>query len=254
MAIFPPFPTAINEPMKSLLLPVVSCLLALFLFTFSCQGPANLTTRERPVDKNKPLERYVDSLAQALVDNSQIAGIAIGVMRHDSVLLLKSYGYADLEFAVPMPVNASFEIGSITKQFTAVAIMQLVEKGLLSLDDDISKYLQISFPKEAITVRQLLHHTSGIKEVRLGDILYSHYSRDTVLSLIEKARFDFKPGTEMMYNNKGYFLLGLIIEKLTGQTYEEYLTKNLFLKAGMQNSYLSDQEKVIKLRTHGITM
>lgn len=217
---------------------------AIVLLAFSCANQYN----DR--GKTERLEEIVDILIQPLIDSSEIAGITVGVMRNDSILLLKSYGYADLEFNVPLPVNASFEIGSITKQFTAVAVMQLAEKGLIKLDDKINEYLSFNL-KEEITIRQLLTHTSGIKEARLGDLVYHDYPRDTLLRLVEKQGLDFIPGTMMMYNNTGYKILGLLIEKVTGQTYEEYVANNLFLKSGMTNSYLADLETVRKFRAHG---
>jgi CubicO group peptidase (beta-lactamase class C family) len=230
-----------------------TCKLYRFLFTlafipiiFSCIAQSNLNKAG-----NQRLEETIDALIQPLVDSAQIAGMAVGIMRNDSILFIKSYGYADLEFNVPLPVNASFEIGSMTKQFTAVAIMQLVDKGLIKLDDNISKYLNLNFKENTVTIRQLLNHTSGIKEPELGDLIYHNYPRDTLLKLIENEKFDFKPGTEMMYNNTGYIILGLLIEKVTGQTYEEYLTKNIFSKAGMTNTYLADLETIKKLRAHG---
>ncbi|MEO8416823.1 MAG: serine hydrolase domain-containing protein [Ginsengibacter sp.] len=216
---------------------------------FSCQAQSNLSKGK--TQEKKRLETIVDSLVSPLIRNSKIAGMAVGVMRNDSILLLKSYGYADLEFNVRLPITASLEIGSMTKQFTAVAIMQLEEKGLLKLDDNISNYLTINLKNENVTIRQLLSHTSGISEPRLGDIIYHTYPRDTLLRLLEKGSFDFQPGTAMMYNNTGYKLLGLIIEKVTGQTYEEYLIKNIFLKAGMTNTYISNLETIRKNRAHG---
>jgi CubicO group peptidase (beta-lactamase class C family) len=195
------------------------------------------------------VEKVVDSIVQPLIESSRIAGMAVAVMRNDTILLSKTYGYADLEFNVPLPANASFEIGSITKQFTAVAVMQLSEKGLIDLDDNISKHLD--FKPEGITIRQLLTHTSGIKGLRMGDMIYHEYPRDTLLRLIEKNTLDFPPGSMMMYNNLGYNVLGLLIEKVTGQTYGEYLQANIFQRAGMMNTHMSDLQTVVKYRSHG---
>src|SRR5688572_13927330 len=122
---------------------------AIILVAFSSEGQST------NIRKSGRLEKIVDILVQPLIDSSEIAGIAVGVMRNDSILLLKSYGFADLEFNVPLPANASFEIGSITKQFTAVAVMQLIEKGLIKLDDKVNKYLSLKL-REEITIRQLL--------------------------------------------------------------------------------------------------
>lgn len=200
--------------------------------------------------KNISFEKKVDALIQPYIDSSKIAGMAVGVMRNDTILLLKSYGYADIEFDVKLPQNAIFEIGSMTKQFTAVSIFQLAEKGLIQLDDPIDKHIPI-LNNEKITVRHLLNHTSGISEPRLGNLIYQIYPRDTLITLVEKGKFDFKPGTAMIYNNTGYKLLGIIIEKVSGKTFEQYLKDNIFSKVGMQSTFFSDHETVRKNRTHG---
>jgi CubicO group peptidase (beta-lactamase class C family) len=219
------------------------------LFIFPCTGQA--IVKDKNAQGVKSVEKIVDALVQPLIDSAQIAGTAVGIMRNDSILLLKSYGYADLEFEVPLPVDASFELGSITKQFTAVAIMQLVEKGQIKLDDPINKHLTFDAKADTITIRQLLNHTSGIKEVPLRNFIQEKYPRDTILRLLEKQQLDFKPGTQMMYSNTGYKILGLLIEKVTKQSYEEYIVRNIFEKAGMTKSYLADLETIRKLRAHG---
>ena len=118
---------------------------------------------------------YADSLFQANVDSSMIAGATVLVARGDDILLKKAYGYADLEFDVPMPVDASFEIGSVTKQFTSAAILKLMEQGKLSLDDDITMYLDFDLQGREVSIRQLLNHTSGVFNVfepgQLGKII-----------------------------------------------------------------------------------
>jgi CubicO group peptidase (beta-lactamase class C family) len=169
--------------------------------------------------------------------------------------MVKSYGFADLEYGIKLPVDASFEIGSVTKQFTAVATMQLVEQGKINLDDDFTKYIKFDTKGKKVTVRQLLNHTSGIKgytELPMFEsIAVRKYKRDTLLRLVEKEPFDFEPGEALIYNNTGFFMLGLIIEKVSGISYEEYIKKNLFEKAGMNDSYYCSESKIIKNRAHG---
>jgi CubicO group peptidase (beta-lactamase class C family) len=201
------------------------------------------------------LESQVDSLVTSWIDSSKIAGLAVAVYRGDEKILLKSYGYADLEFDVKLPVNASFEIGSITKQFTAAAILQLAEQGKLSINDDITKYLNFNTHGRKVTIRHLLSHTSGIKGYtelpEFATVGLQKYDRDTLLRIVETKPFDFEPGESLIYSNTGFFMLGLIIEKVSGMTYEEYITKNLFEKAGMSNSYYCSESRIIKNRAHG---
>jgi CubicO group peptidase (beta-lactamase class C family) len=204
---------------------------------------------------NGGLEKKVDDLVKPYFDSTKIAGIAIGVFKGNEKILLKSYGFADLEFDVKLPTDASFEIGSVTKQFTAAATMQLAEQGKLSLEDDISKYIKFDTKGKKVTVRHLLSHTSGIKgytELAFFEDVANHkFKRDTLLYMVEREPFDFDPGEALIYNNTGFFMLGLIIEKVSGMPYEEYLSKNLFEKAGMTNSYYCSESKIIKNRAHG---
>jgi CubicO group peptidase (beta-lactamase class C family) len=213
------------------------------------------STNKKQSSPYSTLEKRVDSLVQPYIDSAKVAGIDIAVYKNNEPLLHKAYGRADLEFDVKMPVDASFEIGSVTKQFTAAAICQLAEAGKLSLDDDITKYIKFETHGNKVTIRNLLSHTSGIKgytELPVFEKLSMFtYKRDTLMRLVEKEPFDFSPGDELIYSNTGFFMLGLIIEKISGLTYEEYVTKNIFEKAGMKNSYYGSETRVIKNKAHG---
>ena len=205
--------------------------------------------------QEKAIEELLDSLVQPYIDSSKIAGLAIGVAQNDTIIFLKSYGYADLVFDIPLPASASFEIGSVTKQFTSVAIMQLVDKGLLSLDDNLKDYVSFDTKGRTVTIEQLMNHTSGIKGFTempsFENLSVYDYPRDTLLRIVEKKDFDFEPGDAMIYNNTAYFMLGLIIEKVTGQSYEEYVSENIFSPADMSNSYYGDERKIVKNKAYG---
>ena len=210
---------------------------------------------ERVTSDKAELEKKVDDLVKPYFDGSKIAGIAVGVFRGNEKILLKAYGFADLEFDVELPTNASFEIGSVTKQFTAAATLQLVQQGKLSLDDEVTKYLTFDTKGKTVTIRHLLSHTSGIKGYTelpfFEDFMVRKFKRDTLLRMVEKEPFDFDPGNVLIYNNTAFFMLGLIIEKVSGKPYEEYLTDNLLAKAGMTNTYYCSENKVTKNRAHG---
>lgn len=228
---------------KTIIFPVIAALL------YSC------SPKDRPSGSSASLERRVDSLVQPYIDSVKAAGIDIAVYKSNEPLLYKAYGLADLEFNVNLPVDASFEIGSVTKQFTGAAICQLAEAGKLGLDDDITKFIKFDTHGKKVTIRNLLSHTSGIKgytELPVFEkISMFSYHRDTLLRLVEKEPFDFEPGEELIYSNTGFFMLGLIIEKVSGVTYEEYVKKNLFDKAGMKNSYYGSETRVIRNKAHG---
>lgn len=198
----------------------------------------------------------LDSLARAHVADSMVAGVGVAVVHGGDTLLLGGYGLADLEWDVPMADDAVFEIGSMTKQFTAAAVLQLAEQGKLDLEADLTKYLpDYDTQGRSIPVRRLLDHTSGIKGYTempvFGEIMMRDLPRDSLVARFEAAPFDFEPGTAEIYNNSAYFLLGLVIEKVSGEPYEEYVGKHLFAPLGMTRSYYCDERAVVARRAHG---
>ncbi len=216
--------------------------------------PVEAQVRERP-----ELVAALDSVARAYVEHPMVAGVSVAVVRGADTLLMKGYGYADLEWSISTPADAtaSYEIGSVTKQFTAAAIMKLVEAGKLDLDEDFTKYLpEYDARGHAVPLRRLLDHTSGIKgytemPVFRAEIADRKLPRDSLVTLIEAEPFDFEPGTAQIYNNSAYFLLGLIIEKVAGEPYEDFIRKNLFEPAGMNGSYYCSESAIHEGKAHG---
>ncbi len=198
----------------------------------------------------------LDSIAESPVVEGRVAGLAVAVVRGGDTLLMKGYGKADLEWDVPMPVDAVFEIGSVTKQFTAAAVLRLRDEGKLDLDADITEYLP-DYPTQGhrIPVRRLLDHTSGIKGytemASFGPISTRRLPRDSLVALFAAEPFDFPPGEAQIYNNSAYFLLGLIIEKVSGVSYEEYVERELFAKLGMARSSYCSNSDVVARRARG---
>ena len=203
--------------------------------------------------------RLMDSIAASPVVEGRVAGLAAAVVRGSDTLLIKGYGKADLEWDAAMTSDAVFEIGSVTKQFTAAAILQLRDAGKLDLDADITRYLP-DYPVNGrrIPVRRLLDHTSGIKgytEMRsFREINTRALPRDTLVGRFAAEPFDFEPGEALIYNNSGYFLLGLIIEKVSGMSYEDYVEKELFAKLGMHRSSYCSNSDVVPRRAHGYNL
>lgn len=201
------------------------------------------------------LEMFVDSLFKSSLDSTKIAGGAILVHQKGKTLLKKSYGQASLELEVPMPENAHFEIGSVTKQFTAAAILKLVEAEKLSLEDDFTQYLEFDTKGRKITIDQLLNHTSGIASYteieEFGSLVPQELPRDSLVRILEAKDFLFEPGEALIYNNSAYFFLGLIIEKVSGKSYEEYLKEVIFDPLGMQNTYYCSTRKVVNNKAYG---
>lgn len=198
----------------------------------------------------------VDSIVGAALTGGRAAGMSVGVVRGRDTLVLKAYGFADLEFDVPTPERAIYEIGSVTKQFTSASILLLVEQGKLSLDDPLTKHLP-DYPTQGntVTIRRLLDHSSGIRGYTempaFGVLVPQRLPRDTLVKLFSREPFKFKPGDALTYNNSAYFLLGLVIEKVSGKTYGDFVKENLFNKAGMVDSRYCSERDIIKRRAHG---
>lgn len=201
----------------------------------------------------------IDSVVASFLKDGRAAGMSVGIVRGNDTLVMKGYGKADLELDVPTPPHAVYEIGSVTKQFTAAAVLLLAEEGKLSLDDDLTKYLP-DYPTAGnkIPLRRLLDHTSGIKGYtelpRFGTILTRKLPKDSLVAIFKDVPFDFPTGTGMVYNNSAYFLTGMIIEKVAGMPYGDFVAKRLFEPLGMKDSHYCNGRKIVKNRAHGYDM
>lgn len=195
------------------------------------------------------LGRQLDSIARAAYPAGD-PGAAILVRRGDETLLRAGYGMADLELAVPLRAEHVFRIGSLTKQFTGAAVLRLAEQGKLSLDDDITRW----FPEwpthgHRISVEALLNHTSGIRSYTAipawRALWRSDLTVDSLVALFRDQPMDFAPGERWAYNNSAYVLLGAIIEKASGRSYEEYVEQEFFAPLGMAHSRYGRNEELV---------
>jgi D-alanyl-D-alanine carboxypeptidase len=181
----------------------------------------------------------------------------VAILRGNDTLVWTAHGYADLENRVPASPSTVYRIGSITKQFTAAAILQQVERGTIRLDDDVAKYVpEYSSRDKRVTIRQLLNHTSGIRDISdLGDAFSRTLRVDVpqkdVLALIRDQPFNFEPGNNWSYNNTGYYLLGVILERVTGTPYADYIRENLARPAGLVATTSCDSRSLIPHRARG---
>jgi CubicO group peptidase (beta-lactamase class C family) len=197
----------------------------------------------------------IDSLLQEKYpDNAP--GATFLISKNGSVIYKKAFGLANLELNVPMKTNNVFKIGSLTKQFTAISILMLMEKGELNLDDEITKFIP-DYPTNGnkITIHHLLTHTSGIKDYTKVKGLNAIAQKDlTPLELIDFSKnesIDFVPGEKYKYNNSGYVILGYIIERVTGQPYANFVEEQIFNKLEMTASQYASQREVIQNRASG---
>lgn len=200
---------------------------------------ALLTSLSATVDAQQPSRANgVDSLLQAIMETGQVAGMVVGVVVDDDTVLLRGYGHADRETNLAMPVDAVLQIASLTKQFTAAAILKLRDEGRLSLDDDLSTFLP-DYPLHGrrVSIARLLDHTSGIRSYTdtpwFPPLSQKGLPRDSLIARFASEPVDFEPGTAMIYNNSGYVLLGLIIERVSGMAFDEYVTQHLLRPAGV---------------------
>ena len=228
--------------MKSLRQLLQSALFALFI-VFSINVSA------------QNLEQQVDEVLNERYERQGPGATAL-IYKNGEVIYRKGFGYANLELDVKMQPNHVFEIGSITKQFTAIAILMLEEQGKLNVEDEITRFIP-DYPTngKTITIHQLLNHTSGIKSYTNMQTFQQKARTDMtpmeIIDFVKNEPMDFDPGDQFLYNNSGYVILGHIIEVITEAPYEEFVQKNFFDKLGMTNSYYGSHSKVIKNRAYG---
>lgn len=213
-----------------------------------------------PAQTGKIDLRVLDSIAGAPVARNRVTGLVAAVARGNDTVFMKAYGKADLEWDVPMTTDATFEIGSVSKQFTAASILQLRDAGKLSLEDEITKWLpNLTTGGNKVTLRRLLSHTSGIADFTNTpefEINYfaPRFPRDSALRLIKLEPFNFPSGQAQAYSNAGFWLLGLVVEKASGMKLEDYLQKQIFEPLGMKRSMYCNSALNIPHRAHGYSM
>jgi CubicO group peptidase (beta-lactamase class C family) len=224
------------------------CVLCLLLVV-SCAAQTSLSSQE--------LTARVDEYLNALVKQNRFSG-AILLAREGKILLSKGYGMANLEDGTPNTPQTKFRLGSITKQFTAAAVLKLQEQGKLSVQDALCKYVE-NCPAawQPITIHHLLTHTSGIPNMTsFPEFRKVKFFRTTPLEEIAMFRdkpLEFAPGERFNYSNSGYLLLGYIVEKASGKAYGEYLRENILQPLGMKNTDLDVNSAIIKNRAAGYT-
>jgi CubicO group peptidase (beta-lactamase class C family) len=202
-----------------------------------------------------PLAADLDALLSAVYKANE-PGAAFLIWKDGKVLVRKAYGLADLELGVRMEPDMIFRIGSMTKQFTATAILMLMERGQLALSDPITKFLP-DYPTQArtITVEHLLTHTSGIKSYtdleEFGPLARKDMTVPELIAVFKDKPMEFAPGERWKYNNSGFFLLGAIIEKISGSTYEAFLQKNIFDPLGLTHTHYGNATRLIPRRIPG---
>ena len=201
--------------------------------------------------ETEDLATQVDALFADWVDTDR-PGAAVAVIRDGEIVHSNGFGMADLERGVPITVDSVFEIGSISKQFTAMCILLLEHDGKLSVDDDVRDFIpEMPSYEEPITLRHLLNHTSGIRDIEtlfpLAGLSYlNEYPDAQQLDLITRQQaLNFPPGEEYLYSNSGYLLLRLIVERVSGQSLREFAEERIFDPLGMTRTVFWERPRQI---------
>ena len=185
----------------------------------------------------------------------QIPGCAVMVRHEGKVVLSEGYGMASLEHGIRVTPQTVFQSGSMGKQFTAMAVMMLAEEGKLSLDDPISKHLSVPVKKwSRITVRHLLTHTSGLGDYPEDFSLQEDYTEGEMLKMITAQPLGFAPGEKWNYSNLGYVTLGILIHRITGAFYGEFLQERIFDPLGMKSTRIINEADIIPNRAAGYVL
>ena len=239
-----------NRRMRFMLL-VVLCLTHI---EYSMCAAAAQSLGKAPQSAKK-IDARVEDYMKAAVKAKHFSG-SILIARNGQPLVSKGYGMANYELDVPNTPQTVFRIGSMTKQFTAMSIMMLQERGKLRVGDSIGKYLKACpIAWRTITIRHLLTHTSGIPNyTSLPDFKKAAalpVTHEQMVGRFKPLPLEFKPGESFNYSNSNYYLLGLIIEKTSGQSYEAFLRKNIFVPLGMKQSGIDNQRRLVENRAGG---
>jgi CubicO group peptidase (beta-lactamase class C family) len=220
--------------------------LFLCLFTFAA------TALAQPTNQDRAVELKVDEVVKEYMAAYKIPGVSLALLRKGKIVLLKSYGLANVELQVPVKPETIFQSGSIGKQFTAAAIMLLVQDGKLSLDDKISKYIpDVPATWKDITVRNLLNHTSGLGDYPTEIDLRRDYTEDQYFESFKKGPLDFVPGSKWNYSNVGYVTLGILIRKVTGKYYGDFLQERIFKPLNMTTARIISEADIVPNRAAG---
>ena len=194
----------------------------------------------------------IDEFVTAEMQRERIPGVSIAIVEKGQLVYARGYGLSNVEHQVLVKPETIFQSGSVGKQFTATAVMMLVEEGKVSLDEKISKYLgDVPEAWQTITVRHLLTHTSGLTDYPADFDFRRDYTEDELLKRAQAIKPDFMPGEKWQYSNLGYLTLGVLIHKVTGQFYGDFLQDRVFKPLGMTTTRIISEADIIPNRAAG---
>lgn len=197
----------------------------------------------------------VDEFIKAEMQKQKIPGVSIAVVKDGKPVLVKGYGFSNVEHQVPVKPETIFQSGSVGKQFTAMAVMTLVDEGKINLDEKISKYLgEVPDSWKNITVRHLLTHTGGMTDYPQDFNFWRDYTEDELLKLTQGVPTAFAPGEKWQYSNLGYQTLGILIRKVSGKFYGDLLQERVFKPLGMTTARIISEADIIPNRAMGYVL
>lgn len=221
--------------------PIIATIVLLFVTgsAMPCAAQQAITTR---------VDEYVNSEMQ----KERIPGLSLAVIKDGQIILAKGYGLANVELQVAVTPETIFQSGSMGKQFTATAVMMLVEEGKVSLDDKITKYFTDAPASwQNITVRHLLTHTAGTTDYPSDFDFRRDYTEAELLKRAEAIPLTFQPGEKWSYSNLGYLILGILIHKVSGTFYGEFLQERVFKPLGMTTARIISEADIVPNRAAG---
>lgn len=223
--------------------------IAIFLICIICTAKSNSRYDSKEIIDS--IEIKIDTYISQMGLSSETPGGVVGVIKNGKIIFIKAYGLSNFEIKELNKTSTLFNLGSVSKQFTAAAILMLAKEKKLSLKDDIRKYLP-DFPDYGytITIENLVHHTCGIRSndvlKLMAGTLDSIETQEEIYSLIIKQKsLNFKPGDEFLYSNSGYVLLVKIIEKTSGMKFSQFIEQNIFQPVGMNQTVIYDNPGII---------
>jgi CubicO group peptidase (beta-lactamase class C family) len=230
--------------------------LGVFLFgLLTLSAVSCLQAQAQPKIQDKPQPDSVEAFLHSQMQKRRIPGLQVAVVRHGKIVLLGAYGLANVQDSIPATNRTLFTINSIAKAFTGVAIMQLVEEGKLDIAAPVSRYLDgLPAAWQAVTLQQLLTHTSGLPSY-MDDIgkMVSNEGDDASWAKVQTLPMEFAPGEQFSYNPTNYLLLGQIIDKLSGQSFTQFITERQLQVMGMPLTVFVDSHDVVPHSARGYT-
>jgi CubicO group peptidase (beta-lactamase class C family) len=208
-------------------------------------------------------ENHRNALDRYMKAEASVNGFSgtILVKKAGELIYENAFGFADREWNIPNTPQTKFQIGSVTKQFTAAAILQLAEEGKISLDDKLSTYIPGFARGDSITIHTMLIHTSGLKDYEHDQSFLGYaesliltktpHLQDSLINYFRNNPYDFPVGSKWSYSNTGYYLLGCIIEKLSGLSFSDYVEKHIIQKAGLENTFVNRWDTIVPNRARG---